>query len=242
MLTEQEKARYTRQLQLDGLGVSGQEKLKEASVLIIGAGGLGCPLVLYLAAAGVGRIGIIDDDRVAESNLHRQIIYTMEDVGRYKVEAATERVQTLNPHISIEPMIERFGKGNSARLIEEYDIILDGCDNFATRYLINDVCVKLNKVYIYGSVADFTGQVSVFNYQGGPTYRCLYPDETNYNKKDKSQGVIGMLPGVIAMLQATEAAKIICNLGDSLSGVVMVIDLLTGKFDKITLVRQGDYN
>ncbi|MDJ0624084.1 MAG: HesA/MoeB/ThiF family protein [Desulfocapsaceae bacterium] len=240
MLTELEKARYARQLQLDGIGLAGQQKLKEASVLIVGAGGLGCPLALYLAAAGVGKIGIIDNDRVSESNLHRQILYTMEDVGRYKVDAALERIQTLNPHISIEPMIDRLSEENAARLIAEYDLVLDGCDNFATRYLINDVCVKLNKVYIYGSVAEFTGQVSVFNHQGGPTYRCLYPEETSCNRQHDSLGVLGMLPGLIAMLQATETVKIICDLDDSLSGVVLVVDLRIGRFDKFTLVRQRD--
>lgn len=240
MLTEQEKARYRRQLQLDGIGESGQEKLLAASVLIVGVGGLGCPLALYLCGAGVGRIGIIDDDQVAESNLHRQILYTMEDVGRYKVEVAAERLQNMNPHITIEPMVDRLKGDNCTRLIADYDIILDGCDNFATRYLINDACVRLDKVYIYGSVADFSGQVSVFNYQGGPTYRCLYPEEKSCQSQNGDPGVLGMLPGLVAMLQATEAVKVICNMGDSLSGGVLVVDLFTGRFDRFSLARQCD--
>ena len=239
MLTEQEKARYTRQMQLEGLGVSGQRRLQEASVLIVGAGGLGCPLALYLSAAGVGRIGIIDDDRVSESNLHRQILYTMEDVGRHKVEAAKRRLQSLNPFISIEPMVDKLHRENCVHLIDEYDIILDGCDNFATRYVINDACVKLNKVYVFGSIANFTGQISVFNHRGGPTYRCLYPEDASCQHQAESQAVLGMLPGLIAMLQATETVKVICNLGVSLSGVVLIVDLLTGRFDRVTLVRQS---
>jgi molybdopterin/thiamine biosynthesis adenylyltransferase len=238
MLSEQEKARYARQILLQDIGLEGQEKIKKASVLVVGVGGLGSALTLYMCAAGVGTLGIIDDDKVAESNLQRQVLYTTQDVGRNKVEAAAERLAALNPNVSIRSHCFRLQQSNAAQILQDYDIIVDGCDNLSTRYLINDTCVNLNKVYVYGAIAEFTGQVAVFNYCGGPTYRCLYPSGANLEEKAEPPGVIGALPGVVATIQASEAIKLICGVGASLSGQVLLIDLLANQFDKIVLQRQ----
>ncbi len=238
-LTKHEKARYGRQILLEDVGEQGQEKLKRAKVLIVGAGGLGSPLALYLCAAGVGTLGIIDDDHVAESNLQRQVLYTTMDVGRSKVEAAAERLSALNPNVIIQTYRQRLQPGNALDVLQDYDIILDGCDNISTRYLINDSCVKLDKVYVYGSISEFRGQVSVFNYRGGPTYRCLYPEPESIEEKTEPSGVLGVLPGVVATIQASEAIKIICEAGMPLSGQLLLIDLLSNTFEKIGLSRQS---
>lgn len=238
MLTEKEKKRYSRQILLKNIGEKGQEKLKAAKVLIVGAGGLGSPLALYMCAAGIGTLGVIDDDQVAESNLQRQVLYTSEDVNLNKVEAAARRLKALNPYVNVQTYCDRLQSGNAQEVIQEYDLILDGCDNYTTRYLINDICVKLDKVFIYGTVAEYNGQVSVFNYSGGPTYRCLYPEAGRVEESQEPLGVFGALPGIVASIQAAEAIKYICGVGTLLSGYVLLIDLLTNQFEKIMLKRQ----
>ena len=176
-LTEKEKERYNRQIQLDEIGEKGQTLLRQAKVLIVGVGGLGSPIAIYLCGAGVGTIGLVDDDKVSETNLQRQILYNETEVGKLKVLCAKERLQKLNSNICIEAYPTRLTKENAQEIISRYDIVVDGCDNFQTRYLINDTCLLLNKVYVYGAIRAFDGQVSVFNYQGGKNYRDLFPDE-----------------------------------------------------------------
>jgi adenylyltransferase/sulfurtransferase len=240
MLTHMQKNRYARQIMLKGVGESGQEKLRQARVLIVGVGGLGCPLALYLCAAGIGSLGLIDDDLVAESNLQRQILYATPDVGRPKVEVASARLQKLNPEVAITAWNQRLSPENAAEIIGVHDIVVDGCDNFATRYLINDTCVSLGKVYVYGAISGWSGQVSLFNYRNGPTYRCLFPEERPIEEVQGAMGVMGALPGQVATLQAAEVFKIVCGVGTPLSGVVLLIDLLTGSFETIALARQVD--
>lgn len=235
-----QKNRYNRQIMLKGVGQSGQEKLRRARVLIVGVGGLGSPLALYLCAAGIGSLGLVDDDLVAESNLQRQILYATPDVGRPKVEVASARLQKLNPEVAITAWNLRLSPENAAEIIGAYDIVVDGCDNFATRYLINDTCVGLGKIYVYGAISGWSGQVSLFNYQGGPTYRCLYPEEKTIEEAQDPQGVMGALPGQVATLQAAEVFKVVCGIGTPLSGAVLLIDLLAGSFKKIALARQVD--
>ena len=240
MLTEHEKARYARQILLKEVGERGQEKLKKARVLIVGVGGLGSPLAFYMGAAGVGTLGLIDDDQVAESNLQRQILYTTGDVQRNKVEVAAQRVEELNPYVRVQTYNYRLDSENAPEVLQDYDIILDGCDNLATRYLINDICVKLDKVYVHGAISEFRGQVSVFNHSGGPTYRCLYPGAEGVEGIAETTGVLGALPGVVATIQASEAIKIICGIGTPLSGQLLLIDLLKNQFEKICFKRQCD--
>lgn len=220
--------RYNRQLILSEIGKEGQERLQQARVLIVGVGGLGSPIALYLAGAGVGTIGLIDDDVVSESNLQRQVLYNETEVGLSKAEKAREHLQALNSQIRIEAYPERLTAENAETIIGQYDLVLDGCDNFATRYLINDTCVRLGKVYIYGAIRAFDGQVSVFNYQGGPDYRRLFPDEEEmYRMPHPPKGVLGVTPGLIGCAEANEALKIIIGYGEVLSGRLWHIDLKT---------------
>ena len=214
--------RYQKQILLKELGEQGQQLLARASVLVVGAGGLGCPALQYLAAAGVGRIGIADFDRVEASNLHRQILYTMEDVGKLKVEVAAMRVKALNPEVALEIFPEKIGPENALSILSRFDLVLDGSDNFPTRYLINDACVLLNKPLIYGAVFRFEGQVSVFNLpdQGIKTnYRDLFPEPPDPSEVAdcNEAGVLGVLPGIIGTMQATEAIKIITGIGKPLA-------------------------
>lgn len=220
--------RYNRQLILPEIGEEGQARLQQARVLIVGVGGLGSPIALYLTGAGVGTIGLIDDDVVSESNLQRQVLYNETEVGLSKAEKAREHLQALNSHVRIEAYPERLTAENAAAIIGRYDLVLDGCDNFATRYLINDTCVRLGKVYIYGTIRAFDGQVSVFNYQGGPDYRRLFPDEEGmYAMPHPPKGVLGVTPGLIGCAEANEALKIIVGYGEVLSGRLWQIDLKT---------------
>lgn len=220
--------RYKRHLLLKEIGEEGQQKLFNASVLIVGVGGLGCPIALYLTAAGVGRIGLIDDDVVSLSNLQRQILYGENEVGKSKVHCAKERLRHLSKNTCIDTYPLRLTTENATEIIASYDIIIDGCDNYATRYLINDTCLLLGKPYIYGSIGEFTGQVSVFNYRGGVDYRTLFPDEKELSKGPfKEQGVMGVVPGVVGSLEATEAIKIITDCGIVLRNKLLSIDLLT---------------
>ena len=220
--------RYNRQLILPEIGEEGQTRLQQARVLIVGVGGLGSPIALYLTGAGVGTIGLIDDDVVSESNLQRQVLYNETEVGLSKAEKAREHLQALNSHVRIEAYPERLTAENAESIISRYDLVLDGCDNFATRYLINDTCVRLGKVYIYGAIRAFDGQVSVFNYQGGPDYRRLFPDEEEmYRMPHPPKGVLGVTPGLIGCAEANEALKIIIGYGEILSGKLWQIDLKT---------------
>ncbi|MEO8383221.1 MAG: molybdopterin-synthase adenylyltransferase MoeB [Acidobacteriota bacterium] len=235
-------SRYQRQITLPELGEAGQAKLLGASVLVIGAGGLGSPASIYLAAAGVGRIGLVDFDRVDETNLHRQILYGTSDVGRPKLEAARARLLDLNPEIAVETHEARLSSENALQILGRYDVILDGTDNFATRYLVNDACVLLGKPNVYGSVFRFDGQVSIFSTPAGPCYRCLYPEPPppGLVPSCAEGGVLGLLPGVIGTLQATEAVKWILGMGESLAGRLLLFDALGMTFNTVKLRRRCD--
>ena len=228
MLSKQEIERYSRHLLLNEIGAEGQEKLKQAKVLVIGAGGLGCPVLQYLAAAGTGTIGIIDDDKVEMSNLQRQILFTEQELGLNKAQAAKKKLETQNPHIKIIAHPLHISSVNALDIIKNYEVIIDGSDNFPTRYLINDACVILNKPLVFGSIFKFEGQISVFNYKQGPTYRCLFPKPPKEGEVPNCSevGVLGVLPGIIGSLMASEALKIILEIGTVLSGKLFVFDAL----------------
>lgn len=228
MLTQAEKDRYSRQTILPEIGMEGQLKLKAAKVLIIGAGGLGCPVLQYLAASGVGYIGVADHDKVEVSNLQRQILYTEDDIGKYKAEVAKEKAAVVNPYVFIEAHVINVTIENVLSLIEPYDIVVDGSDNFATRYLLNDACVMLHKPLVFGSIFKFEGQVSVFNYRDGPTYRCIFPEMPAPDEIPNCAviGVVATLPGIIGTLQANEVIKMITGIGEVLSGRLLVFDAL----------------
>lgn len=226
MLIKEELNRYNRQMILPELGPTGQEKLKAAKVLVIGAGGLGCPILQYLAAAGVGTIGIVDDDVVELSNLHRQILYNHTDIGLSKAKTAAAKLELLNPHVNFIAYQERFTTDNETFICQDYDLIIDCSDNFTTRYLVNDTCVNLGKTLIFGSILQFEGQVAVFNHNGGPSYRDLYPAPPSESINCVEGGVIGILPGIIGLYMANEAIKLICGIGETLSGKLMTIDAL----------------
>jgi molybdopterin/thiamine biosynthesis adenylyltransferase/rhodanese-related sulfurtransferase len=231
--------RYQRHLRLPDFGLEGQKRLLDSRVLLIGAGGLGCPLALYLSAAGVGRLGLVDDDVVDLSNLQRQVLYATADVGRPKVEVASERIRALNPDVEVTEHRLRLESGNALEIFEPWDVIVDGTDNFPTRYLSNDACVILGKPNVYGSVFRFEGQVSVFDARVGPCYRCLYPEPPPPGAAPSCAegGVLGVLPGVIAMLQATETVKLLAGLGSSLSGRLLVYDALEMEFSEFRLKK-----
>jgi molybdopterin/thiamine biosynthesis adenylyltransferase/rhodanese-related sulfurtransferase len=206
-------------------------------VLLIGAGGLGCPLALYLAAAGVGRLGLVDDDVVDASNLQRQVLYTTADVGRSKVEAASERIRALNPDVEVVPHRLRLDSSNALEVFDSYDVVVDGTDNFPTRYLSNDACVLLGKPNVYGSIFRFEGQATVFDATRGPCYRCLYPAPPPPGAAPSCEegGVLGVLPGIIAMLQATETVKILAGIGSTLVGRLLLYDALHMEFSEFRL-------
>ena len=229
--------RYSRHLIMPEVGIEGQKKLKSSRVLIVGAGGLGSPLGLYLAAAGVGTIGIVDFDTVDATNLHRQILYGNDDVGRSKVESARKRLSAVNPHIQIEIFELRLTSDNALEILKNYDVIVDGTDNFPTRYLINDACVLLGKPNVYGSIFRFEGQVTVFDAQRGLCYRCLYPapPPPGVVPSCAESGVLGVLPGIIGSLQALETIKLILGQGDSLIGRLVLFDALAMKFRELKL-------
>lgn len=236
-LSHEEIARYSRHLILEDVGIEGQSKLKNSSVLCIGTGGLGSPLLMYLAAAGIGRIGLVDFDVVDTSNLQRQIIHGTASVGQRKVISAKARMLDINPHIKVEIYEEPFTSENALRIGQNYDIIVDGTDNFPTRYLVNDVCVLLGKPNVYGSIFKFEGQASVFNYQGGPNYRDLYPEPPppGLVPSCAEGGVLGVLPGIIGTIQATETIKILLGVGTTLSGRLLLFDALQMKFRELRL-------
>lgn len=236
-LTEKEASRYNRQILLDEIGEAGQLLLKQARVLIVGVGGLGSPVALYLAGAGVGTIGLIDDDTVSETNLQRQVLYSEPEIGLSKAEQAKLRLQALNSDIRVEAWNERLTPQNAECLIANYDIVVDGCDNFRTRYLINDTCVRLDKVYVYGAIREFDGQVSVFNYLGGPDYRTLFPDEEGMlAMPHPSKAVLGVTAGVVGCVEANETMKVILGSPYALSGRLWHIDLKSMESYVISLV------
>ncbi len=238
----QELSRYSRHIMLPEIGTRGQAALKKASVLIVGAGGLGCPLSLYLAAAGVGHLGLIDDDVVDESNLQRQILFTVADIGLVKVDRAQAQLEQLNPHIKLSCYRHALTADNALSIISQYDLVIDGTDNFPTRYLVNDACVLLKKPNIYGSIYRFDGQATVFHYQSGPCYRCLYPEPPppGLVPSCAEGGVLGVLPGMIAMIQATEAIKLITGTGTTLSGRLLLYDALHMTFDQLKIAKDPD--
>lgn len=221
--------RYNRQILLPEIGKEGQARLQAAKVLIVGVGGLGSPIALYLAGAGIGTIGLVDDDVVSISNLQRQVLYVEEELGDLKAICAAMHLTALNSEITVNSCPGRLSPENARELISQYDIIVDGCDNFATRYLINDVCVELDKPYVYGAICGFEGQVSVFNYGDvRKTYRDLYPDEEEMlSIPPPFKGVVGVTPAITGSIEATEVLKIICGFGEVLSGKLWTIDLRT---------------
>lgn len=229
--------RYERQTMLPEIGTEGQARLQAAKVLIVGVGGLGSPIALYLAGAGVGTIGLVDDDEVSISNLQRQVLYSEEELGDLKAVCAAMRLTALNSTITVNACPGRLSPDNARKLIGQYDIVVDGCDNFATRYLINDVCVELNKPYVYGAICGFEGQVSVFNYGNiRKTYRDLYPDEqAMLLLPPPDKGVVGVTPAITGSVEATEVLKIICGFGEVLAGKLWTIDLRTLQSNKFSL-------
>ena len=248
MLNKEEIARYSRHLLLPEIGITGQEKFKKAKVLVIGAGGLGCPALQYLTAMGIGEIGIVDFDKVEESNLQRQILYSVEDIGKLKTEVAISKLSKQNPFVKFNSYPFRLDNQNALILFSEYDLIIDGTDNFATRYLVNDACVLINKPLVYGSIYKFEGQVSVLNYstgegKSGPTYRCLFPiPPISGSVPNCSEiGVLGILPGIIGTLQAAEAIKIIAGIGEPLSGKLLLFDALSMSFQIIEIARNNEW-
>jgi len=238
-LPREEIQRYSRHLIMPEVGMEGQKRLRASSVLLVGAGGLGAPVGLYLAAAGVGRLGVVDFDVVDESNLQRQITYSTSDVGRPKLDAARERLLGLNPHIEVVPHAARLSSDNALDIIRAYDIVVDGTDNFPTRYLVNDACVLMGKPNVYGSVFRFEGQASVFALGDGPCYRCLYPEPPppGLVPNCADGGVLGVLPGIVGSIQASETIKIIIGRGESLSGRLLLFDALEMRFRELHLDR-----
>ena len=241
-LSPAELGRYARHLALPEVGPEGQARLKAARVLIVGAGGLGSPVALYLAAAGVGTIGLVDFDQVDASNLQRQILYGESDLGRRKTDAAAARLEDLNPHVRILRHDLRLDSDNALEVIAGYDIVVDGTDNFPTRYLVNDACVLLGKPYVYGSILRFEGQVSVFDGRHGPCYRCLFrePPPPGLVPSCAEGGVLGVLPGIIGSLQALEAMKLILGAGETLLGRLVLFDALELKFRELRLRKSPD--
>ncbi len=252
-LSNEEVQRYSRHLILPEVGMDGQKKLKAASILLIGAGGLGSPLAMYLSAAGIGRIGIVDFDVVDFSNLQRQIMHGTQDVGRPKIDSARESIKAINPNVVVETYNVPLTSENAMEIVAKYDIVIDGTDNFPTRYLVNDACVLLKKPNVYGSIFRFDGQASIFNYQDGPCYRCLYPEppEPGMVPSCAEGGVLGILPGIIGIIQATEAIKIILGAGVTLKNRLLLFDALAMKIrrdpncpacgDKPTVTKLIDY-
>jgi adenylyltransferase/sulfurtransferase len=236
-LTTEEVLRYSRHLILPDVGLDGQRKLKAGRVLLIGAGGLGSPLALYLAAAGVGTLGLVDFDVVDVSNLQRQVLHGTKDVGRPKLESARDRIRDVNPHVHVEAYETRLTSENALDIIRDYDVVIDGTDNFATRYLTNDACVLLGKPNVYGSIFRFEGQASVFALEEGPCYRCLFPEPPPPGMVPSCAegGVLGVLPGLVGTIQATEGIKLLLGVGEPLVGRLLLIDALSMRFRTVRL-------
>ena len=241
-LSKAEIERYSRHLILPEIGMEGQKKLKASSVLCIGAGGLGSPLGMYLAAAGVGRIGVVDFDVVDESNLQRQIMHGTEDIGTPKLDSAEKRIKSINPHVQVDKHEVRLGSDNALDLFRDYDVVADGTDNFPTRYLVNDACVLTGKPNVYASIFRWEGQVTVFNMPGGPDYRCLYPEPPPPGMVPSCAegGVFGVLPGVVGCLQATEVIKLITGVGKPLVGRLLMFDAMSMTFRVMKIRKSAD--
>jgi sulfur-carrier protein adenylyltransferase/sulfurtransferase len=241
-LSKEEVMRYSRHLIMPEVGMEGQLKLKQAKVLCIGTGGLGAPLGLYLAAAGVGRIGLVDFDVVDSTNLQRQVLFGTSDVGRPKIEAAADRLRNLNPDIQIDTFETHLSSENALDILKDYDIVVDGTDNFPTRYLVNDACVILGMPNVYGSIFRFEGQITIFGYPAGPCYRCLYPEPPppGLVPSCAEGGVLGVLPGIVGTIQAAETLKLIIGKGDPLVGRLLLFDALAMKFRELKLRKNPE--
>ena len=241
-LSREELQRYARHLVLPDVGLEGQRRLKAARVLVVGAGGLGAPVSLYLAAAGVGTLGLVDFDTVDASNLHRQVLFSASDVGRPKLQAAAERLRGVNPHLSIEPFEERLTSDNALEIVRRFDVIADGTDNFPTRYLVNDACVLTGRPNAYASVFRFEGQVSVFWAEKGPCYRCLFaePPPPGLVPSCAEGGVLGVLPGLLGTMQAAEVLKLVLGAGDPLIGRLLLVDTLAMRFRELRVKKNPD--
>lgn len=242
MLTQEEVSRYSRHLIMPEVGVEGQEKLKAAKVLLIGTGGLGAPVAMYLAAAGVGTIGLVDFDVVDVSNLQRQVIHGTKDIGKKKIDSAEETMRDINPLVTIIKHEVALTSANALEILKDYDIIADGTDNFPTRFLINDACVMLGKPNVYASIFRFEGQATIFAAEGGPCYRCLYPEPPppGLVPSCAEGGVLGILPGVVGLLQATEVVKLILGAGEPLIGRLLLYDALAMKFRELKLRKNPE--
>ena len=241
-LDQSELRRYARHLSLPEFGIEGQQKLKASKVLVVGTGGLGSPVLLYLAAAGVGTLGLVDFDVVDESNLQRQVLFGVNVLGESKTQSASKRLAELNPNLTIDVHEMRLTSDNAIEIIQNYDLVIDGTDNFQTRYLVNDACVILRKPNVYGSIFRFEGQASVFNYEEGPCYRCLYPEPPppGLVPSCAEGGVLGVLPGIIGCIQANEAIKIITGIGKTLKGRFLLYDALDMEFHEVSLKRNHE--
>ena len=244
MLSREEIQHYSKQLLLPEIGKTGQEKLKNARVLVVGAGGLGCPALVYLAGAGIGTIGIVDFDHVDQTNLQRQILYSADDIGRYKSIVASEKIKKANPHINVETINQKLETKNALELIDSYHSVVDCSDNAETRYLINDACILLDKPFVYGGIHKFEGQLSVFNFKSdngteGPTYRCVFPEPHPEDSllNCAQTGVIGTVPGIIGTLQANEVIKLVTGIGSLCSGRILLVNTLTLQFSEIKIGR-----
>jgi adenylyltransferase/sulfurtransferase len=241
-LSKDEILRYSRHLIIPEVGIEGQQKLKAAKVLLVGTGGLGAPLGLYLAAAGIGKIGLVDFDVVDFTNLQRQVIHFTSDVGRNKIDSASEKMLAINPHLEIVKHEVALSSENALDILKDYDLVVDGTDNFPTRYLVNDACVLLGKPNVYGSIFRFEGQATVFAYEGGPCYRCLYPEPPppGLVPSCAEGGVLGILPGTIGLIQATEAVKLILGIGEPLVGRLLLYDALGMRFRELKLRKNPE--
>jgi sulfur-carrier protein adenylyltransferase/sulfurtransferase len=242
MLTKEEYQRYNRQMLMPEFGQEGQEKLKNAKVLVVGCGGLGSPILLYLTAAGIGKLGIVENDKVDVSNLQRQILYGTSSVGLDKILETEKRLKDLNPLVQINIYPTSLTAKNALEIIKDYDIVVDGTDNFPTRYLVNDACVMLNKPFVYGAIHRFEGQVAVFNYNGSATYRDLFPTPPPPEQAPNcaEAGVLGVLPGIIGSMQALEAIKVITEIGEPLAGKILVLDTLSMQSRVIKIPKMPD--
>jgi adenylyltransferase/sulfurtransferase len=241
-LSKDEILRYSRHLIIPEVGMGGQLKLKSAKVLLVGTGGLGAPLGLYLAAAGIGKIGLVDFDVVDFTNLQRQVIHFTQDVGRNKIDSAAEKMRAINPNVEIVKHEVALSSDNAFEILKDYDMVVDGTDNFPTRYLVNDACVMLGKPNVYGSIFRFEGQATVFAYEGGPCYRCLYPEPPppGLVPSCAEGGVLGILPGTVGLIQATEAVKLILGIGEPLVGRLLLFDALGMRFRELKLRKNPD--
>ncbi|MBU1367988.1 MAG: HesA/MoeB/ThiF family protein [Bacteroidetes bacterium] len=243
MLSVDELNRYSRHILLDNVGVNGQLTIRKSRVLVVGSGGLGCPVLQYLTAAGVGHIGIVDFDLVDISNLHRQILFGIDDINKPKAEVAAQKLSKLNQNVNIKVHNYRLTKNNALEVLSDYEIIVDCTDNFPTKFLINDACVILNKPFVYGALYKFEGQVGVFNYRNGATYRCFIPEQPEEigGLSCSEVGVLSIVPGIIGCYQANEVLKIILDIGTSLSGRLLLIDCLTSEFNIINIEKDNKY-